>query len=303
MKSQRFYPQAELLIRCLPALASETCFAMKGGTAINMFVRPMPRLSVDIDLTYVPIEDRKSSLSNISAALERIAIKIQRSIPEVKINRTERDHRIIKLVVGLNGSLIKIEPNEVLRGTTSSPVTMNLVKEAEDLFEMSTSVPIVPIGDLYGGKICAALDRQHPRDLFDIKTLLENEGITENIRKAFLVFLCSHDRPMHELINPNLKNLTSIYNQEFKGMTTTEVSLDELYQARSSLIEIIQKSISTDEKHFLLSLKRGLPDWNRLGVAVAETLPAIQWKLQNIQKMTETKRQEQIIKLTAVLKL
>lgn len=81
MRDTTFYPQAELLLRCLPSVASETCFAMKGGTAINMFVRPMPRLSVDIDLTYLPIEDRKTSLHNISAAIERIAIKIQKTVP------------------------------------------------------------------------------------------------------------------------------------------------------------------------------------------------------------------------------
>ncbi len=301
MRDTTFYPQAELLLRCLPAVASETCFAMKGGTAINMFVRPMPRLSVDIDLTYVPIEDRKTSLHNISAAIERIAIKIQKTVPETKVLRTERDRRIIKLVIHLKNAIIKIEPNEVLRGTTSEPVTMTLVKEAEELFEMSASVPIVPLADLYGGKICAALDRQHPRDLFDIKILLETEGLTDTIRKGFLVFLCSHDRPMHELIKPNLKNLTTIFNSEFKGMTSTNISLEELYTARALLIQNLQKTMTIDERNFLLSLKAGEPIWNLLGVNGVESLPGIQWKLQNIQKMNAAKRQEQIAKLEDVL--
>ena len=47
--------QVQLLIRVLPSIAEEACFALKGGTAINLFVRDMPRLSVDIDLTYLPV--------------------------------------------------------------------------------------------------------------------------------------------------------------------------------------------------------------------------------------------------------
>lgn len=303
MKNSQFYGQVELLLKCLPAVSQEKCFAMKGGTAINMFVRPMPRLSVDIDLTYVLIEDRATALQNISSAMERIAIKIEKTIPASKVQRTKRDGRIIKLVVSSGGSSIKVEPNEVLRGTTAPPVVMTLVKEAEDLFEMSVSFPIVPLPDLYGGKICAALDRQHPRDLFDVKVLLEKEGLTDEVRKGFLVFLCCHDRPMHELIKPNLKDLTAIYQSEFKGMTSDAISLDSLYKARTDLIHEIQKTLTEDERKFLVSLKSGNPEWKLLNVNGVESLSGIQWKLQNIQKMNADKRREQIAKLEKVLGL
>lgn len=228
MKKSPFYAQAALMLKCIPAIAEERCFAMKGGTAINMFVQSMPRLSVDIDLTYVQIEDRDTSLAKMTDAIERISKKIEKTIPQSKVNKTKREGRIIKLVVSTPDAKIKIEPNEVLRGTTAPPISMDLVKVAEDLFEMSVSMPIVPIADLYGGKICAALDRQHPRDLFDVKMLLDDDGLNEEVRKGFLVFLASHDRPMHELLNPNLKNISEIYNKEFKDMTEEIVSLDEL---------------------------------------------------------------------------
>lgn len=301
MKNSPFFPQAALLIRCLPNIAEESCFAMKGGTAINMFVRPMPRLSVDIDLTYIPIEDRETSLRNISAALERIAIKIKKTIPVSKVQKTLRSDQIIKLVVSTTEAAIKIEPNEVLRGTTTPPKTMDLVKEAEDLFEMSAQIPIVPVADLYGGKICAALDRQHPRDLFDIKILLDNEGITDEIRKGFLVYLCSHDRPMHEVFSPNFKDLKKIYTKEFAEMTVNPVPLEDLYAARETLAREIRKTISNDEKNFLLSLKKGQPQWDLLGLQGLDRLPALQWKLQNILRMGPDRRNEQIAKLEAVL--
>lgn len=301
MKKSPFFAQAALMLKCIPAIAEENCFAMKGGTAINMFVQSMPRLSVDIDLTYVPIEDRKTSLTKLTAALERITKRIEMSIPQCKVNKTKRDDRVVKLVVSTQDAIIKIEPNEVLRGTTAPPISMDLVKAAEDLFEMSVSMSIVPIADLYGGKICAALDRQHPRDLFDVKMLLDRNGFNDEVRRGFLVFLTSHDRPMHELINPNLKNITDIYNKEFKDMTEEVIPLDELYKARENLIQKIRQSLTNDEKEFLLSLKSTNPKWGLLNLPNIEKLPGIQWKLMNIKKMTAEKRKEQIKKLEKVL--
>jgi len=63
--------QVSLLLSVLPEVAKERCFALHGGTAINLFIRNMPRLSVDIDLTYLPIENREPSLKNIAEALQR----------------------------------------------------------------------------------------------------------------------------------------------------------------------------------------------------------------------------------------
>lgn len=56
----------------VPFVATEKEFALKGGTAINLFIRDMPRLSVDIDLTYVPVADRATSLKAIDAGMKRI---------------------------------------------------------------------------------------------------------------------------------------------------------------------------------------------------------------------------------------
>jgi predicted nucleotidyltransferase component of viral defense system len=298
-----FFKQAKLMLQCLPSVASEKHFALKGGTAINMFVRSMPRLSVDIDLTYLPLEDRVSSLQNMSSSLERIAKSIENALKNSKVQRTEREDQIIKLVVRTPEAYIKIEPNFILRGTTSPPTIMTLVKEAEDLFEMSTSILVVPISDLYGGKIVAALDRQHPRDLFDIKLLLENEGITDEIRRGFLVFLVSHDRPMHEVVSPNRKDLANHYDREFKYMVSNPTSLEALYEARESLINCIGSKLTPEEKKFLLTMKSGDPNWSLLGVPKAKDLPGVQWKLKNIKKMDETKRKLQYSKLEKALNL
>lgn len=303
MKKSPFYKQAELMLKCIPAIDQENIFALKGGTAINMFVRPMPRLSVDIDLTYVPIEDRKHTFEKMNGALENIATKIEKTVLGTKVQKTKRVGGVLKLVVVSSDGNIKIEPNEVLRGTITKPHRMDLVKEAEKLFELSTSISVVPLPDLYGGKICAALDRQHPRDLFDIKILLDHEGFTDDIRKAFLVFLSSHDRPLHELINPNLKDISGIYEKEFQLMVANPISLKELYDTRAELIEAIRSQVTSDEKEFLISLQQGNPEWSLLGVPNVEKFPGIQWKLLNVRKIAKEKNVELIKKLQSALKL
>lgn len=300
MKSSRFYEQAKLMIRCIPAVAQETCFALKGGTAINLFVRDMPRLSVDIDLTYLPLEPRDVVLKNISSSLQRISEKIKKTIPGAKVQETRMqsgDRRIIKLVVALDGQTVKIEPNEVIRGTVFAPHERKLVKKAETAFELSARMAVVNLSDLYGGKLCAALDRQHPRDIFDVKLLLENEGITADIRKAFVIYLASHDRPINELIDPTRKDIAKIYQSDFVDMTEQEVSLAELVKTREQYIKQLKNDLNEDERNFLISLKQGQPNWNLLNIPDLEKLPALQWKLINIKKMTTKKRDESLEKL------
>jgi len=306
MQSNRFYPQVKLMLRCIPAIAQETCFALKGGTAINLFVRDMPRLSVDIDLAYIPLESREVSLANISAALQRISQAIKKSIPNSKIQETKsigKDPRTIKLVVSHDEQTVVIEPNEVIRGSVFGTKQRSLVEKAEKTFEMSAKISVLELSDLYGGKLCAAVDRQHPRDIFDVKILMENEGITDEIRKAFIVYLAGHPRPMNELIDPPRKNIAKIYESDFVDMAETSVTLDELIKTRETYIQLLKKEMTNDERQFLLSLKQGSPDWALLGVSGVEKLPSIQWKLANIQKMDSAKHKKSIAALKAKLDL
>lgn len=182
MTKQVYKNQVTLLLSVLPEVAKENCFALHGGTAINLFVRDMPRLSVDIDLTYLPIEDRATTLANIATALERIKINLEKIIPDACITHRKD---AAKLQVSARGVVVKLEVNLVMRGTIHPPVKMQLCQKAQNELEAFAAIDVVPIGHLYGGKICAALDRQHPRDLFDVKYLLENEGFTNEIKEGF----------------------------------------------------------------------------------------------------------------------
>ncbi len=286
MLNNIYYRQAELLLKVLPVIDKESEFALKGGTALNFFWREFPRLSVDIDLAYLPVKEREESLKDINNLMHNVKEGISRIISGTNITgKTSEGNLLGGLAIRQNESTIKIEVNTVIRGSVFPAERKKLCDKAEDIFELSVSAQTLSFADLYGGKICAALDRQHPRDLFDIKLLLDNEGITENIRKAFIVYLISHNRPMNEVLNPGLQDISPAFENEFTGMTEGEISLDELVDVRSLLIEIIKNELTTDEKKFLLSFKNMNPQWELLGLSEIEDLPSVKWKLLNLRKM------------------
>jgi hypothetical protein len=182
------------------------------------------------------------------------------------------------------------------------PVIRSVTASVEDQFGFA-EIAVVSLADLYAGKLCAALDRQHPRDLYDVKLLLENEGITEEIRKAFLVYLISHPRPISEILNPTLKELQPVYDGEFVAMTPQPVALESLIETRKNMIHLLNSAMTESERRFLLSFKSKDPDWSLLGVGGVSELPAVRWKLINLRNMPVEKHQQMLQLLTAVLKL
>lgn len=282
MAKEAYKRQVALLLSALPEIAKEACFALHGGTAINLFVRDMPRLSVDIDLTYIPIEDRATSLHNISEALERIKTRIEKVVPSVKVTHQKET---AKLQVSAPGAVIKVEVNTVNRGLLGEPVQMTLSKKAQKDFDAFVTMNVVPLSQLYGGKLCAALDRQHPRDLFDVKYLLQNEGITEEIKQGFLFLLLCNDRPINEVLHPNFQDQLQAMDNQFSGMSDEDFSYAEYEATREQLVEAIRESLTEQDKQFLLGVKNLTPDWT---VYNFERFPAIAWKLQNLKKLRDT---------------
>lgn len=300
---ETFVNQARLMLRLLPLVNAEENFALKGGTALNFFIWDMPRLSVDIDLTYLPIQPREESLRGISDGLSRLKKSIEKSFRDFKVHESRNTGFVLKLVVRAPAAEVKIEPNTVIRGALDGVVTRDLSRRAREVFEAAVKARTLTEAALFGGKICAALDRQHPRDLFDVKRILEGPGLTAEIRKGFLLHLISHDRPMHEVIDPTRKDVRAVFESEFKDMTEAPVAYESLVEARERLIAQLKKGLTADEKDFLLSLKEGKPDWDLFGVEGVKSLPAVQWKLRNIEKMAPVKRKEQLGRLREKLGL
>ncbi len=253
--------QAALLVRTLPFVAEERCFALKGGTAINLFIRDMPRLSVDIDLTYLPVADRSTSLTGIDTAMRRIAERVANGLPGASVHTgiLHNESVVNKLTVRADGAQVKVEVTPVLRGCVYQPELRTVSPRVEDAFGFA-EIQVVSFADLYAGKLVAALDRQHPRDLFDVRDLLANEGIDDELRKAFVVYLISHNRPMAEVLAPKRRDLSEEFVRGFNRMTERPVTLDELVRTREALIDSIVWQMPAPHKDFLVRFEQGDPD-------------------------------------------
>jgi predicted nucleotidyltransferase component of viral defense system len=302
MNEPIYIEQVKLMLEVLPYALSDHRFALKGGTAINMFYRNMPRLSVDIDLVYLPLEDRQTTFNEIHNYLKALKETIEREFKLTVQSTKPLDGKSeTKIVIHSDLANIKIEPNFTMRGTFFPPAQKEVSKIVQEQFDVELELNCVSFEDLYGGKICAALDRQHPRDLFDVKELLENEGITDSLTKSFVGYLVSHNRPIHELLSPNLLNINKIYQTEFKGMVRKETSLDALIETRKSLISRINSALTSDAKLFLSSFFDNDPKWELSGLQNLDSFPAVKWKLMNQAKMDKQKRYTQKILLDTIL--
>lgn len=297
-----YFKQADLLLQILSVISEIENFALKGGTAINLFLRDLPRLSVDIDLTYLPLDDRSTALENISSHLTNIAEECQIMFRDCRISTKQQKELLYGLIITRNHAIVKIEPNTTIRGAVFPATTLRLCSKAQRLFGRSVEILSLSLEDLYGGKICAALDRQHPRDLFDVYFLMNNEGFTEKVRQAFIIYLLSHNRPISELLDPQQKdNLEETYRESFEGMTLTPVTLDELIETWKLLIKKIKRELTDNEKKFILSFKKKAPDWDLFPIGGIQDLPAIQWKLMNLDRMSKSKHKQALTKLERVL--
>lgn len=259
-------------------------------------------MSVDIDLAYLPVADREESLRQIEAALRRIEDRIARAIRSARVQRGRlaEEGTVNKLFVRDQDTQVKIEVTPVLRGCVRDAEVRAVVSTVEERFGYA-EVQIVSFADLYAGKIVAALDRQHPRDLFDVRNMLLNEGIDMSLRSAFVVYLISHHRPLHRLLDPPRRDMAQEYERGLAGMMEVPVPLLALEQAREEMVADIVGRMPEEHRRFLLSFQLGAPDWQLLKVAHAEKLPAVRWRMMKWAKLAPGQRERLVNRLHAAI--
>jgi predicted nucleotidyltransferase component of viral defense system len=283
--NQLYLDTARLLTQIAPLVFVDDTFALKGGTAINLFIRDMPRLSVDLDLVFPDHRlPRDQALARIGESLQQSAERLKARGFQVRL-QAAADAAETKLLVRRGPIEVKIEVNFVMRGTVRPVRRAGLLSRARDVLLADLEIPVVSLEDVYGGKLVAAMDRQHPRDLFDVMQLYAHEGITPEIRHAFVVYLASHNRPVHEVLFPAGRNITQDYQRTFQGMTAEPVPLDDLLATRERMIRDVQSMLDANERQFLLTLVAAEPDWSLLDVAHASELPGVRWKLHNLGQL------------------
>lgn len=272
--------KVELLLRILPFVTDEECFAIHGGTAINLFIKDLYRLSVDIDVTYIPIEDRNTSLLRINEALERISYRVKRTFRDVRvIPRFD----ISKITCESRGCQVKIEVNQTKRGLVcGDTVLCPLCEKAQKMFGMEVEARIVSIPQLYGGKISAALSRQHPRDLFDVKQM--DIPLTD-IKEGLIFCLLGSDRPIHESFAPNLIDQHEAMERQFSGMSEIPFTYKDFEATREKLVNDVNSVMTKEDKQFLIGFEELEVDWDNSPYSPFRDYPSVKWKMQNLQKL------------------
>jgi predicted nucleotidyltransferase component of viral defense system len=298
----RYTDRVKLLVEILPTLAEEKRFALKGGTAINLFERDLPRLSVDIDLTWLPVGEFANDAREISAALTSIGEKLRSGSLRLQVQASATEETgIHRLIASRGRSRVQIETTPVMRGTVHPVRTMTVQLSVERAFGF-VEMQVLDFADLYAGKLAAALSRQHPRDLFDIQPLLDEGRLDDRLWHTFLVYLISSQKPAAEILAPKEpQDFERMFAVHFQGMTREPVSSTWLLEVRARLLRRISELLDARSRAFLESVEREAPDFNMIGLPHAAELPGIRRKLANLGQRSAAKRAADHKQLSTIL--
>jgi hypothetical protein len=286
--NESYLNAVRLLLAVAPAVFREPLFALKGGTAINLFVRDMPRLSVDLDLVIADhAASRDEALGAVSAALESIRSELVDDLGLRCELGAMSEGPEVKLFIERGRTRIKVEVNHVFRGTVLPLEKRPLVERAQDIFFTDIELPVLHPDELYGSKLVAAMDRQHPRDFFDVLCLFDEGGLTAGAIECFVCYLSGHHRPVHEVLFGNEIDIAPAFANEFAGMTRNPVSLDDLLNVRRRLFAELPAALTAGQRAFLLGLVTGEPDWSLMTCPHLRDMPAIRWKLENLSRLQQ----------------
>jgi len=274
-----------LLLKVAPVALGSEVFALKGGTAINLFVCDLPRLSVDLDLVYRMHSDaRDVALVTIQSEIGKMASELTVMGFEVEAAKNPQGDEV-KLFVREGQYRIKVEINYVFRGTIRPVALSDLSPAVEDQFFTELSVPMLAMEELYGSKLVAAMDRQHPRDLFDVLGLYASGGLSEEVVECFVCYLAGHNRPVHEVLFASEVDIESAYENEFQGMTSDPVAFVDLIEVRRRLFSELPRALTSAHRSFLLSLVKAQPQYELMSCSHLRELPALKWKLRNLERL------------------
>jgi predicted nucleotidyltransferase component of viral defense system len=270
--------QVRLLLRILTIIYQEEDFAVHGGTAINLFIKDLPRYSVDVDVTYIPLGPRDECLADINYKLGSISQQLQRAVPGINIRPLPN-----KLLCSLGRSTVKIEVNGIKRGIIGPTIEVPLCDKAQEEFGMYCEAHIIPLEQLYGGKIAAALSRQHPRDLFDYHYMETNK--IDRLKRGFMFALLGSDKPFIESLSPHPINQQEALENQFRGMTDIPFTYENYENAREQLITFVNSMLSEEDNAFLVSFEEGDMQWEESDYSDFRDFPSVQWKLLNVNKL------------------
>jgi hypothetical protein len=256
----------------------------------------LPRLSIDIDLAYIGFESRKEAFANINNALEAIRKRLIKNGIMAEIRRFEDG--IEKMFCKKDEIEIKVKPNYDRRGYIYEPEMMLISSKINEIYKVGIDMQLLAIPELYGGKFHAAVIRQHPRDLFDMRILLQNEGITSEIKKSFIENILTDKGTPYEMLAPNEQDRKEVFEKKFVGMeTNVDFSYEKHQETFRAMMNALHQSFTENDKKFLISFFSLEPKWDLVNIPNMEKLPAVKWKIINLEKMPHEALKEQVKKI------
>lgn len=288
---RRYTDRVRLLVEILPVLAQELRFALKGGTAINLFEHDLPRLSVDIDLAWLPVHDYAKDAELIAETLGRLADMLRARPLQLQVQLSAGEGAgVTRLVASRGRARVQIETTPVMRGAVHPVRNMVVRPRVEDVFGFA-SVQVLDFADLYAGKLAAALSRQHPRDLFDVGLLLDDERADQVLWQTFLVYLTCSPKPAWEMLAPRVPaDFAATFEAHFKGMTAEPIEAEVLLDIHERLLARVAGWLDEPSCAFLRSIEDQRPDFDLIELPHAVDLPAVRRKLHNLAQRTDAKR-------------
>lgn len=301
--AEPFLQRLQLLTDLLPVVAGEPRFALKGGTAINLFEHDLPRISVDIDLTWLPVGEFAADRRAITEALDGIAQALRASPLGLHVasSAPEGADGVTRMIASRRGARVQIETTPVMRGTVHPVRTMTVQPRVQAEFGFA-QMQVLDFADLYAGKLAATLSRQHPRDLFDVGQLMESGRLDAALWRTFLVYLVASPKPASEVLEPGFpRDLATSFHSQFDGMTANPITIEHLQQARANLLARIPGLMDDAACEFLVSVECEAPKFELIGLPQAAQLPGVRRKLQNLALRTQAKRESDYRQLAATL--
>ena len=294
--------RATVAMRLLPYVAPATMFVLKGGTAINMFIRNMERLSVDIDLSLLSRVGWPQAYEDIQGGLMQIAKHIKDNVKGVKVDFVpmRKKEWITQLNVTADGVTIKIEAAQGMPGCVHAPTLLGTQPKVSERFGY-TEMQTASFEDVYAEKIVAALSRSTGRDLFDMMKLFENEGVSDSVKSTFIVHLLADKKLVPQVITPKTDDITATFHKKFKGMTDYDVDIKDIERARDRTHTEMVVNMAEAHKQTILDYYSLKPDWSKIGLPQAAEMPAIQRRLDYLKTLTPEDRAAHIKEIKAVL--
>ena len=166
----------------------KTRVALKGGTALNLFVFDVPRLSVDVDLNYVGAADVDTMIlerPKVEQAIQAVCGRLGIGVRRIPSGHAGGKWRLSYTGVRGPGTL-ELDVNFLLR----TPLWPPAPADSRSLGKYAAKkVPVLDLHELAAGKLAALFGRQASRDLFDARELLRSEGLNKRrLRLGFVVY-------------------------------------------------------------------------------------------------------------------